>query len=133
MSSSEVDFQSNVFAGSNVPSPMLSLKLIDRGGVLGIKKPDLKTTTDKRLMKTAICTTTPGDDLIFVSDRGQSGLYLYELATIAKAWGCDIALNLDGGPATSLSVKDYSDNAPFAGIEIPADTGWIHPNLIVIE
>ena len=112
-------------------------RLIERGGKIGIEKPDLKTTKDKRLMRTAICTLKNNDILIMVTSTAHSGLYLYEMAAIAKDAGCDIALNLDGGPATGVSTKRYkrqADNHYFTfQLENPAQLGWIHPNHIVIE
>lgn len=101
--------------------------LVDRGGKLGIKS----TTGDKRVARTAVCTLPSKEMLILVTDRAKSGIYLMELGRVGVKLGCDIAINLDGGPATALSVKSYSDS--FKGIEIAADKGWVHPNEIVIE
>lgn len=107
-------------------------RLIESNGEIGVEKPDLKTTKDSRQMRTAICILPDNDFLLMVTDRKKSGLYLYEMATVAKWKKCSMTINLDGGPATSISVKEYN-HPMFKNLEIPAEAGWIHPNLIVIE
>lgn len=105
-------------------------RIVDRGGKNGILKPTPEQAKVDQLARTDICTTTDNHFIIFVTDPKKSGLTLFDMATIAQSESCDIALNLDGGPATAISVKDYAE---LPAIEIPAQTGWIHPNLIVIE
>lgn len=108
-------------------------RLVEHGSVNGIQKPDLTNTNDSREMRTAICIQSNGDVLFLINDPKKSGLYLYEMAEVAISQGCDIALNLDGGPASSISLKKYENSSYDVALEFPAQKGWVHPNLIVIE
>ena len=57
-----------------------------------------------------------GGSLVAIASEGRSadeaGLTLAELATLARALGCEYALNLDGGGSTSLVAGGLLRNAP---------------------
>jgi len=71
--------------------------------------------------------------IVIISDRQFSGLSLYELSVIAQAketddgLACDIAINLDGGPASALSVDEK-----LFKLNIKERIGWQVPNVLVI-
>jgi uncharacterized protein YigE (DUF2233 family) len=75
--------------------------LVDPGGVLGIGSNDFN-----RVPRSAVCVA--GDKIVFSVVEG--GLSLYELAKLLIAspaqggFGCERALNLDGGPSTQASL-----------------------------
>lgn len=76
--------------------------------------------------RAAVCTTA-NSVLFMISDKSHDGLSLYELAQIAQsALVCDIAVNLDGGPAPGISVDPN-----LIGLEIKE--GWQLPNAFVID
>lgn len=108
-------------------------RLVEHGGINGIQKPDLANTTDSRVRRSAVCIQPNGDVAFLITEPKKTGLYLYEMADVAIKQGCDIALNLDGGPASSISLKKYENSSYDVELEIPAQKGWVHPNLIVIE
>jgi hypothetical protein len=66
-----------------------------------------------------------GGSLVAIASEGRSaheaGLTLAELAVLARALGCEYALNLDGGGSTSLVVGGLLRNTPreASGAEIP--------------
>ena len=76
--------------------------LVEPGNKLGMRGDD-----HVRVPRSAICLPDPRH-VIFIY-AGESGLSLFELATLlqmpAKAggFGCDVALNLDGGPSTQVA------------------------------
>jgi len=76
--------------------------LVDPGNKIGMRSND-----GVRVPRSAIC--MPDERHVTVIYAGQSGLSLFELATLLQApadsggFGCDVALNLDGGPSTQVS------------------------------
>jgi len=76
--------------------------LVDPGNKLGMHSND-----GVRVPRSAIC--MPDAEHVTIIYAGQSGLSLYELATLLQTpadrggFGCDVALNLDGGPSTQVS------------------------------
>lgn len=83
--------------------------------------------------RAALC-QLEGSFIILINDKNFAGLSLYELASIAQAketehgLNCDIAINLDGGPAPALSVDQTIIN-----INEKEQIGWQVPNVIVIK
>jgi uncharacterized protein YigE (DUF2233 family) len=79
-------------------------RLVDPKNHLGIKR-----QKSKFRFRAAVCTRA--DTFMFIiNDKQKAGMSLYELATILQVapekggLGCDIALNLDGGPAPGISL-----------------------------
>ena len=76
--------------------------LVDPGNKLGMRGDD-----HVRVPRSAICLTDP-KHVTFIY-AGESGLSLFELASLLQApvnaggFGCDVALNLDGGPSTQVA------------------------------
>lgn len=76
--------------------------LVDPGNKLGMRGDD-----HVRVPRSAICLPDP-KHVTFIY-AGESGLSLFELATLLQApvaaggFGCDVALNLDGGPSTQVA------------------------------
>ncbi len=74
-----------------------------------------------------------GDNIFFIiTDKNYSGVSLLELAKILQGpienggLACDIAINLDGGPAPGISVK--------AGkLSLEIEEGWQLPNCILLK
>jgi uncharacterized protein YigE (DUF2233 family) len=96
--------------------------LVDPGGKVGIYK-----NTGDRLDRSAICLA--GGRVVFIVVDG--GLSLYRLAHLLAApekdggLGCDIALNLDGGPSTQALYRSGGRR-----IEIPGE--WPVENALVV-
>lgn len=84
--------------------------LVDPGNKLGMRANDRV-----RVPRSAIC--MPDSRHVIFVYAGQSGLSLFELATLLQApvnaggFGCDVALNLDGGPSTQVAAE--IDGEPF--------------------
>jgi exopolysaccharide biosynthesis protein len=84
--------------------------LVDPGNKIGMRSND-----GVRVPRSAIC--LPDERHVTLIYAGQSGLSLFELATLLQAptssggFGCDVALNLDGGPSTQVSGT--IDGVPF--------------------
>ena len=98
--------------------------LVDPGGKVGIYK-----NAGDRPDRSAVCLTA-GGGIVFVVVDG--GLSLFTLATILAApeadggFGCDVALNLDGGPSTQATYR-----AGGRMVEIPGD--WPVENGLVVS
>ena len=96
--------------------------LVDPGGKVGIYK-----NTGDRLDRSAVCLA--GSRVVFVVVDG--GLSLFRLAHLLAApekdggLGCDVALNLDGGPSTQALYRSGDRR-----IEIPGD--WPVENALVV-
>ena len=97
--------------------------LVEPGGKNGIRANDFN-----RHDRTAIC-LAPGGILVLVE---KGGLSLYEIAAILSTpekdggFGCERAINLDGGPSTQASVAAEKD-----AIEI--DAIWKVQNAVLFE
>ncbi len=80
--------------------------------------------------RAAVCTTKK-HFILMISDKSFSGLSLYEFALIAQmkeskgGLECDIAVNLDGGPAPGISVDKKL-------VALEVREGWQVPNVIAI-
>ena len=80
--------------------------LVDPGGRMGIRRNDFD-----RQNRTAIC-LRPGSIVVVVAE---GGLSLFELAEVLSAsqanggLGCDVALNLDGGPSTQAVFRSEKE------------------------
>jgi uncharacterized protein YigE (DUF2233 family) len=98
-----------------------------------INQQGINTKRQNYRHRAALC-QIKGYFIILINDKNFAGLSLYELARIAQAketqhgLHCDIAINLDGGPAPALSV----DPAIIA-INEKEQAGWQVPNVIVIK
>jgi uncharacterized protein YigE (DUF2233 family) len=97
--------------------------LVDPGGKFAMKQNDYQ-----RLNRSAICLTK--DDVVIVTLFG--GISLYDFAELFASspkdggFGCDSALNLDGGPSTQVSFSDGSASFEQVG-------RWRISNAIVIQ
>jgi hypothetical protein len=86
--------------------------LVDPGGKVGVKD-----SKHDRQNRSAAC-LTPGRFVIVAVD---GGLSLYQLAVLMATpvveggLGCDVALNLDGGPSTQASSRAGSQNLDVFG------------------
>ena len=86
--------------------------LVDPGGVFGIGSNDFN-----RVPRSAVCVA--GDKVVFAVVEG--GLSLFELAKLLIAspaqggFGCERALNLDGGPSTQASLAAGNGTFEVAG------------------
>jgi uncharacterized protein YigE (DUF2233 family) len=95
-----------------------------------INKMGIYRQNHKYAHRAAIC-TIKDYFILMISDKSFAGLSLYELASIAQAnesddgLACDIAVNLDGGPAPGISIDPKLLN-----LEISED--WQVPNVIAI-
>jgi hypothetical protein len=80
--------------------------------------------------RTALCTEMKNHDIIlFITDKKYKGITLLELAKIAKDssnFNCEIAVNLDGGPAPAISVSPKL-------INLEIKEGWQLPNAIIFS
>jgi uncharacterized protein YigE (DUF2233 family) len=98
-----------------------------------INKQGIQTKRTLFRHRAALC-TVKDHFIVLISDKQFSGLSLYELSTIAQVkeaddgLACDIAINLDGGPASALSV----DEALF-DVDIKERIGWQVPNVLIID
>jgi uncharacterized protein YigE (DUF2233 family) len=98
-----------------------------------INRQGIQTQREKYRHRVALC-QIDGYFIILISDKNFAGLSLYELSKIAQAkeadngLACDIAINLDGGPAPALSIDKQLIN-----LSIKESTGWQVPNVIVIK
>jgi len=98
-----------------------------------INKQGIQTKRTLFRHRAALC-TIKDHFIVLISDKQFSGLSLYELSTIAQAkeaddgLACDIAINLDGGPASAISVDGGLFN-----LEIKERIGWQVPNVLVID
>jgi uncharacterized protein YigE (DUF2233 family) len=78
-------------------------------------KHGMRGTDRVRVPRSAIC--LPDQRHITFIYAGKNGMSLYELATLLQAptntggFGCDVALNLDGGPSTQVAAE--VDGEPF--------------------
>lgn len=80
-------------------------------------KPDF---TDRRHPRTAIGATKEGDIWLVVVDGRQAmsrGATLGEMGKIMAGLGCKIAINLDGGGSSTLSLYGITVNRPSEGVE----------------
>ena len=97
--------------------------LVDPGGKVGIYK-----NSHDRQNRSALCLRTGA----IVLDVVDGGLSLYQLAHLLAArsgdggLGCDVALNLDGGPSTQALFRSGSRR-----IEVPGD--WPVQNALVVS
>ena len=78
--------------------------LVDPGNRLGMRGND-----GVRVPRSAVCLTDAKHVVFFYG--GGTGLSLFEMATLLQAppesggFGCNVALNLDGGPSTQVSAE----------------------------
>ncbi|MEZ4705310.1 MAG: phosphodiester glycosidase family protein [Bdellovibrionota bacterium] len=71
--------------------------------------------------------------VIMVTDRNHDPMNLYDLSTVMMNLDCRMGLNLDGGPATSISVQPYEKHLD-QGLRIDSDDPqWVFPNAIVVR
>jgi uncharacterized protein YigE (DUF2233 family) len=97
-----------------------------------INKRGIQTKRTLFRHRAALC-TVKDHFIVLISDKQFSGLSLYELSAIAQAkeaddgLACDIAINLDGGPASAISI----DKGLF-DLEVRERIGWQVPNVLVI-
>ena len=100
--------------------------LVDPVNVLGIYKDKMK-----HKYRAALC-SRKNEILFIVTNKIFDGVSLYELAEILQApesdggLSCDIAINLDGGPAPALSVDPL-----ITPLEVRAL--WQLPNVISVS
>ena len=86
--------------------------LVDPGGRMGIRRNDFD-----RQNRTAVC-LRPGSVVVVVAE---GGLSLFELAEVLSAsqanggLGCDVALNLDGGPSTQAVFRSEKERMAIPG------------------
>jgi uncharacterized protein YigE (DUF2233 family) len=86
--------------------------LVDPGGKMGIRRNDFD-----RQNRTAVCLKSGSIAAIVV----EGGLSLFELAEVLSASpdnggiGCEVALNLDGGPSTQAIFRSERDRVTVAG------------------
>lgn len=98
-----------------------------------INKRGIQTQRTLFVHRAAIC-AVKDHFIVLISDKKFAGLSLYELATIAQAkeadngLACDIAINLDGGPAPALSVDEK-----IMPLEVQERIGWQVPNVVVVS
>ena len=98
-----------------------------------INKQGIQTKRTLYRHRAALCTV---EDyfIVLISDKHFSGLSLYELSVIAQekeaddGLACDIAINLDGGPASALSIDEE-----IFSLEIKERMGWQVPNMLIIS
>ncbi len=101
-------------------------RIVDPVNRLGIKKQ--QTIFAHRA---AVC-TIKGAFIILISDKNFDGLSLFEFAQIAQGsveqdgFACDIAVNLDGGPAPGISVSPEL-------LDLNIQEGWQVPNVLVVS
>lgn len=101
-------------------------RLVDPTNQLGIRN-----TSNDLAHRAALC-AQPGYFIALITDKHFFGLSLYELAKIAQApeaedgLGCDLAINLDGGPAPGISIDPQLLNLHIA-------EGWQLPNAMTIR
>jgi len=85
--------------------------LVDPGGIKGIYK------VDKRYNRSALC-LRGASFTAFVVEGGISLFQLADLLSLPEAkggFGCDVAINLDGGPSTQAALRAGSAQAEIAG------------------
>jgi len=85
--------------------------LVDPGGIKGIYK------VDKRYNRSALC-LRGSSFTAFVVEGGISLFQLADLLSLPEAeggFGCDVAINLDGGPSTQAALRAGSAQAEIAG------------------
>jgi uncharacterized protein YigE (DUF2233 family) len=98
-----------------------------------LNKRGIQTKRELFRHRVALC-SVKDHFIVLISDKQFSGLSLYELSTIAQAsesddgLACDIAINLDGGPAPAISVDEGLFN-----LEVKERIGWQVPNVLVID
>jgi hypothetical protein len=90
------------------------------GGPILIDDGEIAVTRegDRRHPRTAVGTTPEGDVWYLVIDGRQSmsvGAYLEEVAQVLQRWGCDRAMNLDGGGSSTMAMFGSTLNRPSAG------------------
>jgi uncharacterized protein YigE (DUF2233 family) len=101
-------------------------RIVDPVNKMGIYKPG-----KNKAYRAAIC-TRQNEIILMITNRWFGKISLHELAEIAQApvqqggLACDIAINLDGGPAPAVSV-----DASISDLEIGAH--WQLPNVIVVQ
>lgn len=86
--------------------------LVDPVGVKGIYK-----NTGGRFNRSAACLRN-GSFTVFVVEGGMSLFQLADLLSLSEAkagFGCDIAINLDGGPSTQAALRARSTRTDIAG------------------
>jgi len=96
--------------------------LVDPGGIKGIYK------VDKRYNRSALC-LRGSSFTAFVVEGGISLFQLADLLSLPEAeggFGCDIAINLDGGPSTQAALRAGSAQA-----EIPGE--WTVHNALIVS
>jgi exopolysaccharide biosynthesis protein len=96
--------------------------LVDPGGVKGIYK-----NTGGRFNRSAVC-LRGASFTVFVVEGGISLFQLADLLSLPRSsggFGCDIAINLDGGPSTQAALRSGS-----ARRDIPGES-TVHNALIV--
>ena len=86
-------------------------------------KVNIKRDDGKRSARTALCVKDGGKELVAVLVREVTdrsfGPSLFALAGFLSAYGCDGALNLDGGPSTGAAWRDG------AGVHVERPTAGI--------
>lgn len=101
--------------------------LVEGPGQIGIKRNDYD-----RLNRAAVCTR--GAEIIFVVLHGSRGigLSLYEFSELLAAremdggLGCNLSLNLDGGPSTQFAMNHF-------GVKEKVDGLWKIHNAIIVR
>jgi hypothetical protein len=69
--------------------------------------PNVKRDDGQRAERTALCLRGGGRTLeVVVAKNGAGGPSLFALASYLATWGCEEALNLDGGPSTGVAFRD---------------------------
>jgi exopolysaccharide biosynthesis protein len=93
-------------------------RLLEPGGALGVHSDD-----KARAPRTAACIRDGGRTLDFVLVWGrrnpETGPGLYAVSQALRAFGCDSALNLDGGASTGMYLKGRPSADHFARGPVP--------------
>jgi tetratricopeptide (TPR) repeat protein len=116
-------------------APLTSYTFVLQSGPILVEGPNqvgIKRNDYDRLGRMAIC--TKGGKVIFVAIKGAqgTGLSLYEFASILAAReedggvGCELALNLDGGPSTQAAMKRNGVTETVTGL-------WKVHNAIIVS
>jgi hypothetical protein len=108
--------------GFELPSPIPDFAVQCRPRLVVDRIVNIRSDDGVRAERTALCLRDAGSTLDVVLSRpalGAPAPTLFELATSLAAFGCDQALNLDGGPSTGAAVRGSSGVelvAPRAGV-----------------
>ena len=105
-------------------------RLLTRGNVTidGLSEKFPTSFIDVRHPRTAIGRTPEGDIWLVVVDgrsESSSGCTLPELARLMRDFGCDEAMNLDGGGSTTMTIQGLTVNHPSDGRERAVANGLV--------